>query len=55
MIEQSVGSSGGGFLANNEAKYWKKYITLAEDIQPQKMEKAINDLIVKQLKKLKRR
>jgi hypothetical protein len=55
MIEQSVGSSGGGFLANNEAKCWKKYITLAEDIQPQKMEKAINDLIVKQLKKLKRR
>lgn len=55
MIEQSVGSSGSGFLANNEAKCWKKYITLAEDIQPQKMEKAINDLIVKQLKKLKRR
>ena len=55
MIEQSVGTSGGGFLANNEAKYWKKYITLAEDIQPQKMEKAINDLMVKQLKKLKRR
>ena len=55
MIEQSVGSSGGGFLANNEAKCWKKYVTLAEDIQPQKMEKAINDLIVKQLKKLKRR
>lgn len=54
MIEQSV-DSGGGFLANNEAKCWKKYITLAEDIQPQKMEKAINDLIVKQLKKLKRR
>lgn len=55
MIEQSVGSAGGGFLANNEAKCWKKYITLSEDIQPQKMEKAINDLIVKQLKKLKRR
>ena len=55
MIEQSVGSSGGGFLANNEAKCWKKYVTLAEDIEPQKMEKAINDLIVKQLKKLKRR
>ena len=55
MIEQSVGASGGGFLANNEAKCWKKYITLAEDIQPQKMEKAINDLMVKQLKKLKRR
>lgn len=54
MIEQSVGSSGGGFLANNEAKCWKKYVTLAEDIQPQKMEKAINDLIVKQLKKIKR-
>ena len=54
MIEQSVGA-GGGFLANNEAKYWKKYIDLSEDIQPQKMEKAINDLIVKQLKKLKRR
>ena len=54
MIEQSVGG-GGGFLANNEAKYWKKYIDLSEDIQPQKMEKAINDLIIKQLKKLKRR
>lgn len=55
MIEQSVGSSGGGFLKNNEAQCWKKYITLAEDIEPQKMEKAINDLIIKQLKKLKRR
>ena len=55
MIEQSVGSAGGGFLANNEAKCWKKYVTLAEDIQPQKMEKAINDLMAKQLKKLKRR
>jgi len=55
MIEKSVGSSGGGFLASNEAKCWKKYISLAEDIQPQKMEKAINDLIIKQLKKLKRR
>lgn len=56
IIEQSVGADGGGgFLANNEAKCWKKYIALAEDIQPQKMEKAINDLIVKQLKKLKRR
>jgi len=54
VIEQAVGS-GSSFLANNEAKCWKKYITLAEDIQPQKMEKAINDLIVKQLKKLKRR
>lgn len=54
MIEQSV-EGGGGFLANKEAKYWKKYVTLAEDIQPQKIEKAINDLIVKQLKKLKRR
>ena len=54
MIQKSVGSSGKGFLASNESKYWKKYVTLAEDIQPQKMEKAINDLIVKQLKKLKR-
>ncbi len=54
MIEQSV-EGGGGFLANKEAKYWKKYVALAEDIQPQKIEKAINDLIVKQLKKLKRR
>lgn len=54
MIEQSV-EGGGGFLANKEAKYWKKYVALAEDIQPQKIEKAINDLMVKQLKKLKRR
>lgn len=54
LIEQSVGNSGG-FLANTEAKCWKKYVALSEDIQPQKIEKAINNLMVKQLKKLKRR
>ena len=54
LIEQSV-SNGGGFLGSKEAKYWKKYVALSEDIQPHKIEKAINDLMVKQLKKLKRR
>ncbi|MGJ8639095.1 MAG: hypothetical protein ACSHYA_06840 [Opitutaceae bacterium] len=52
QIEKAAGT--GGLLGGKEAKCWKKYVSMAEDIQPQKVEKAINDLLVKQLKKLKR-
>lgn len=54
LIESSV-SGGGGLLSGKEAKCWKKYLDLAEDLQPQKMEKVINDLMVQQLRKLKKR
>jgi hypothetical protein len=54
VIEQSVGGSGG-LLAGKDAKCWKKYVTLADDLQPAKVEKAVNDLMVRQLKKLKKR
>lgn len=52
LIEQMVG--GGGVLRGKEGRCWKKYVTLSADLQPQKLEKAINDLLVAQLKKLKR-
>lgn len=52
LIEQMVGN--GGLLRGKESSCWKKYVTLSTDLQPHKMEKAINDLLIAQLKKLKR-
>lgn len=52
LIEQMVGN--GSLLRGKESQCWQKYVTLADDLQPQKLEKAINDLLIAQLKKLKR-
>lgn len=52
LIEQMVGN--GGLLRGKESNCWKKYVTLSSDLQPHKLEKAINDLLIAQLKKLKR-
>lgn len=53
-IEMTVGG-GGGLLAGKDAKCWKRYTAMAEDIDPQKIEKAINDLMIKQMKKIRKR
>jgi len=52
LIEQMAGT--GGFLGAKETKCWKKYLSIAGDLEPQQIEKAINDLMISQLKKLKR-
>jgi len=52
LIEQMAGA--GGLLGSKEARCWKKYLAMAGDLEPRNLEKAINDLMVAQLKKLKR-
>lgn len=51
-IEQAAGS--GGLLRGKDTACWKKYVTMAEDLHPDKVEKAINDHMVKNLKRLNR-
>lgn len=53
-IERAVGG-GGSLLSGKDAKCWKKYVALADDLQPHNVEKAVSDLMIRQLKKLKTR
>jgi hypothetical protein len=51
-IEQAAGS--GGLLRGKESACWKKYVSMADDFHPTKIEKAINDHLIKNLKRLQR-
>lgn len=49
-IERAAGT--GGLLRGKESACWKKYVAMAGDFQPEKIEKAVNDHLVKNLKRL---